>query len=355
MLAIWSLVPRLFLKPAWTSGSSLFTYCWNLAWRILNITSVWNECNWAVVWEFFGITFFGDWNENWLFQSCGHCWVFQICWHIECSTLTASSFRIWNSSTVIPSSPLVLFIMMLPKDHLTSHSRMSGSRWVWLIIPSWLSGPWRSSLYSSSVYSCHLFLLSSASVRSIPFLPFFEPIFAWNVPLVSLIFLKRSLVFPILLFSSVSLHWSLKKALLSLLAILWNSAFKWVYLLFSPLLFTSLLFTAICKASSDSHFAFLNFFFSLGNGLTEYGPLVREWQTTSVFLPREPHEQYERQNDRILKEELFRSVGVQYATGDQWRNYSRKNEGMKPSQNNTTLWMGLVIEARSDAVKSNIA
>ena len=34
-----------------------------------------------------------------LFQSCGHCWVFQICWHIECSTFTASSFRIWNSPT----------------------------------------------------------------------------------------------------------------------------------------------------------------------------------------------------------------------------------------------------------------
>ena len=32
-----------------------------------------------------------------LFQSCGHCWVFQICWHVECSTFTASSFRIWNS------------------------------------------------------------------------------------------------------------------------------------------------------------------------------------------------------------------------------------------------------------------
>jgi len=74
------------------------------------------------------------------------------------------------------------------------------------------------------------------------------------------IFLKRSLVFPILLFSSISLHWSLRKAFLSLLAILWNSAFKWIYLSFSPLLFASLLFTAICKASSDSHFAFLHFF-----------------------------------------------------------------------------------------------
>ena len=74
-------------------------------------------------------------------------------------------------------------------------------------------------------------------------------------------FFKRSLIFPILLFSYISLHWSLRKAFLSLLAILWNSAFKWVYLSFSPLLFASLLFTAICKASSDSHFAVLNFFF----------------------------------------------------------------------------------------------
>ena len=63
--------------------------------------------------------------------------------------------------------------------------------------------------------------------------------------LVSLIFLKRSLVFPILLFSSISLHWSLRKAFLSLLALLWNSAFRCLYLSFSPLLFASLLFTAI--------------------------------------------------------------------------------------------------------------
>ena len=54
-------------------------------------------------------------------------------------------------------------------------------------------------LYSSSVYSCHLFLISSASVRSLPFLSFIEPIFAQNVPLVSLIFLKRSGCFHILL------------------------------------------------------------------------------------------------------------------------------------------------------------
>ena len=94
------------------------------------------------------------------------------------------------------------------------------------------------------MYSCHLFLISSASVRSIPFLSFIEPIFAWTVPLVSLIFLKRSLDFPILLFSSISLHWSLRKAFLSLLAILWNSAFRCLYLSFPPLLFNSLLFSS---------------------------------------------------------------------------------------------------------------
>src|SRR5574337_475795 len=68
-----------------------------------------------------------------------------------------------------------------------------------------------------------------------------------------LIFLKRYLVFLILLFSSISLHCSLKKAFLSFLAILWNSAFRWLYLSFSPLPFTSLLFSAISKASSEEN------------------------------------------------------------------------------------------------------
>ena len=45
-----------------------------------------------------------------------------------------------------------------------------------------------------------------------------------------------------------------------------------------------------------------------------------------------PMNSMKRQNDRILKEELPRSVGSQYATGDQWRNNSRKNEGMEPKQ-----------------------
>ena len=152
VLAIWSLVPLPFLKPTGTCGSSRFTDYWNLAWKILSITSLECEMN-ANVWLFehsLAFPLFGIGMKTDLFQSCGHCWIFQICWHIECSSFTVSSFRIWNSSTGFPSSPLALFVVMLPKVHSTSHSRMSGFRWV--IIPLWLSGSWRSFLYSSSVY-----------------------------------------------------------------------------------------------------------------------------------------------------------------------------------------------------------
>ena len=138
MLAIWSLVPLPFLnqlehlkfmvhvllKPGLENFKHYFT-------------SMWDECNCAVVWAFFGIAFLWDRNENWPFPVLWPLLSFQICKNIECSTFTASSFRIWKSSTGIPSPPLALFVVMLPKAHLTSHSRMSGSRWV--TIPLWLS------------------------------------------------------------------------------------------------------------------------------------------------------------------------------------------------------------------------
>ena len=92
--------------------------------------SIWDECNCVVVWTFFGIALLWDWNENWSFSVLWQPWMFQICWHIECSTFTPSSFRIWNSSAGIPSPPLALFIVMLPKAHLTSQSSIFGSRWV---------------------------------------------------------------------------------------------------------------------------------------------------------------------------------------------------------------------------------
>ena len=132
---------------------------------------------------------------------------------------------------------------MFPKAHLTLHSRKSGSKWV--ITPSWLSGSLRYFPYNFSRYSYRLILIYSASVRPIPFLSFIVPIVAWNSPLLSLMSLMKPLSFPILLFSSVSLHYHLKKAFFSLFALLWNSAFWWVYLSFSPcllLLFYSELF-----------------------------------------------------------------------------------------------------------------
>ena len=94
----------------------------------------------------------------------------------------------------------------------------------------WLSGSLRFfCVCSSSVYSCHPFLISSDSVRSLLFLSFIVPILAWNVPLLSPIFLKRSHIFSILLFSPISLHCSFKKAFLSLLAILWDSAISFPF------------------------------------------------------------------------------------------------------------------------------
>ena len=126
---IWKFMVHVLLKPGLENFEHYFT-------------SVWDECNSVIVWTLFGIAFLWDWNENWLFQSYGHCCLFQICWHIECSTLIASSFRIWSRSTGIPSPPLTLFVVMLPKVHLTLHSRMFDSRWV--ITPLWLSGSWRS-------------------------------------------------------------------------------------------------------------------------------------------------------------------------------------------------------------------
>ena len=68
-----------------------------------------------------------------------------------------------------------------------------------------------------------------------------------------------------------------------------------------------------------------------------------------------PMNSMKRQNDRTLKHELPRSVGAQYATGDQWRNNSRKNEEMEPKKNNRQAWMQLVMDVKSAAVKSNIA
>ena len=98
-VGIWSLVPLPFLNRIWTSESVHILL--NISVHVLlkpdlenfeyYFTSVWDECNCAVVWAFWALSFFWIGMKTDLFQSCGHCWVFQICWHIYCSTLTASS------------------------------------------------------------------------------------------------------------------------------------------------------------------------------------------------------------------------------------------------------------------------
>ena len=103
-LNIWKFTVHVLLKPGLENFEHYFT-------------SVWDECNCAVVWAFLALPIFGIGMKTDLFQSCGHCWVFQICWRIEFSTFTASSFRIWNSSTGIPSPLLALLILMFPKAH----------------------------------------------------------------------------------------------------------------------------------------------------------------------------------------------------------------------------------------------
>ena len=109
--------------------------------------------------------------------------------------------------------------------------------------------------------SFHIFLSSSVCTRYLPVLSFIAPLFWQNVPLISPLFLKRSLVFPLILFSSSFIHCSFKKAFLSLCAVFWKSVFSWIYLSLFPFLLTSLHSLAICKTSSDNHFAFLLFFF----------------------------------------------------------------------------------------------
>ena len=139
-LNIWKFMVHILLKP----GLENFEHCF---------ANLWDECGCAVVWTFFGIAFLWDWNENWHFPVLWLLLSFPNLLAYWVQHFLSIIFRIWNSSTGIPSPPLALFVVMLSKAHLTSHSRMSGSRWV--ITPLWLSGSWRSFLYSSSVYSCH--------------------------------------------------------------------------------------------------------------------------------------------------------------------------------------------------------
>ena len=109
-----------------------------LSWKDFeyNLTSVEDECNCLVVWTFFGITLLFNCSENWpfpvlwpllSFTNLLRCWV---------QHFNSIIFRTFYSLAEISSPPLALFIIMLPKAHSISHSRMFGSRWV--NTPSWL-------------------------------------------------------------------------------------------------------------------------------------------------------------------------------------------------------------------------
>ena len=132
-------------------------------------TSVRDECNCSVVWAFFGIAFSLGLEWKLTFSSPVATAEFsRFASNIQCSTFTASSFRIWNSSTRIPSPPLALFVMIIPKSYLTSHSRMSGSRWV--ITPPCLFGLWRSFLYFVFLLLIHLKSLFSNFIFILPYI-----------------------------------------------------------------------------------------------------------------------------------------------------------------------------------------
>ena len=105
------------------SGSSIFSKSSSNIWKSLvhiwleprledfehYFASVWDECNYAVVWTFLGVAFLWDSNENWSFPVL---WPLLAYW---VSTLITPSFSIWNSSVGIPSPPLALFVAMPPK------------------------------------------------------------------------------------------------------------------------------------------------------------------------------------------------------------------------------------------------
>ena len=113
-LNIWKFMVHVLLKPGLENFEHYFT-------------SVWDECNCSVVWAFSGIAFLWDWNEN------GH---FPVLWPLlsfpnflayRVQHFDSIIFQDLKQLTGILSPPLALFVVMLPKAHLTSHSSMSGS------------------------------------------------------------------------------------------------------------------------------------------------------------------------------------------------------------------------------------
>ena len=128
------------LIPGYYAFSKPSLYIWKFSVYILlksslkdfdhYFASMWNECNYALVWTFFGISLLWYGNENWHFPVLWPLLSFPNLLTYWVQYFNSIIFWIWNSSAGFPSPPLTLFIVMLPKAHLTSYSRMSGSRGV---------------------------------------------------------------------------------------------------------------------------------------------------------------------------------------------------------------------------------
>ena len=88
--------------------------------------------------------------------------------------------------------------------------------------------------------------------------------------------------------------------------------------------------------------------------LTECDLLEKGMATHFSIHALELHDTMKGEKDMTLKDELPRSVSAQNTTRDKWRNNFRKNEEMEPKQKHAQLWMWLMMEVVTDAVKNNI-
>ena len=227
-----ALISLTFLNPACTCGSSRFTYSWILPWRILSVTFHFL----SPAYEMSAVVQYV--NILWQCRSLGLEW--KLTFPSPVTTAEFSKFADLLTAALqqhrlsgfsmgqldpITSTSLVV---MLPRSHLTSCSRMS------VTTPLWLYRSWRLFLYSFPVYPCHVFLISSVSVLFLLFLCFIVPLLPWNSPLISLVLLRSFHCFVFLYFSPLFTQIDL-----FLLAILLNSAFHCSNLSFFPLLVAS--------------------------------------------------------------------------------------------------------------------
>ena len=126
-LNFWKFLVHIPLKPGLENCEHYFA-------------SRWDECNCAAVWTFFGMVLLWDWNKNWHFPVLWPLLSFPnlLAYQVQCfNSIIFGDLKYLKKNSITSNS---LFVVMVPKAHMTSHSMMSGSRWV--ITPSWLSMLW---------------------------------------------------------------------------------------------------------------------------------------------------------------------------------------------------------------------